>query len=277
MPEISFKIFNHWPFSFPSWEKEDLSFMELVKNHAKHPERSMDHVWQLEVLDQNADGTGGGAENCGYHAVRNALMLLELAAEQKPGQLQRMKDYREFLPLYYIWEQKVPKTANGDRDASIATISRIMEEIRLSSPTDPLHFQFKEALNKVEDEQESFTACSIANALLLDHQLYYGVGGDGFSLSAAANLWQIATHPQKSLNHLFIVGLSDLDQLQHWVAVGLHQNEGKRHWILMDSYHNQTRHAKQLIQGLEQLMENKEQFVEEIYRNYVGGYHRPQG
>ncbi len=81
---------------------------------------------QIPVLNQYADGTGSGFENCGYHALKNALVALE-------GKKEDFTDQQFFLKFFHshcepLLNQNLDQKI-GKRDATAPLLHQILENI----------------------------------------------------------------------------------------------------------------------------------------------------
>ncbi len=87
----------------------------------------MEGMTQIRVLEQVQDGTGSGGENCGFHALKNSLLML---SENDPNQLHLLFNDRDvFLKFYNTYCLPfVKEKVIGSRDATQPILRDILQQ-----------------------------------------------------------------------------------------------------------------------------------------------------
>lgn len=234
---------------------------ELIKSHSNHPVIGRNDIHQLNVIDQRHDGCSRGDENCGYHAFRNALVLLQLYGYRDGKYLDLLQNQHEFLEAYGKWVQLVPSSRSGARDIDIATLHTLLEHIPEDASISPP--------NTMAERQQGLPLMSVVNASVMNQELHYSRMGGPLALEAAANLWRVAHSPDVNLTHAFVIGIFPERGMPHWVTMVLRQEGSRKEWIMMDSYANQTKYTQFLAEKLDALLQNSDEAAQVAYRSNV--------
>lgn len=95
-------------------------------------EEITDGLYQIQVLNQYADGTPSGFENCGFHALKNSLLML---SDYNPEELNSLFSDKKLFSNFYntrCWPY-VKDKETGRRDASLPMLRQILEDIETRS------------------------------------------------------------------------------------------------------------------------------------------------
>lgn len=197
-------------------------------------EKISEVVLQVSVLQQYADGTGAsGFENCGYHALKNALLSLS-PAEDASKMEKLFLDKQLFQEFYTTYCKGVIDSfaRTGKRDASLPMLHQILQNMREDRHPPANLAIFQQAI--------SGQNLGIYNVGALDDRLQFGFF-DEQGLKEAHKLYHFATQPGPQMLAL-VVGD---ESMGHWYAMTAYKD---RDGILsfvgcdsMDNHHSDLR------------------------------------
>lgn len=95
-----------------------------------HNQKIFGNVEQIPVLNQNADGTSSGFENCGYHALKNGFLM-----QKSEGDLESIEktfnDPTFFKTFYQIYcNPSIKEQSTGKKDATLPLLRQIVEKVQ---------------------------------------------------------------------------------------------------------------------------------------------------
>lgn len=183
-------------------------------------------VSQVAVLDQNK--CQYGIESCGYHALKNALLVVLLNEKKiSVNQFQEMiNNTHLFNSVFDTTKQEI----NGGLDITLPRFAELIEQAkqgRLDVKHQILNRKVLQSL-PIEEKIISVNWDSSGNAVP-------GHSGMQQDLYTAARLALFAKN-KKPDYQVIALGIDNL----HWITLAVNQNaNGERSWIIMDSYRNQ--------------------------------------
>jgi hypothetical protein len=117
-------------------ENEEMPFIRL--NSLPHNHKIFGNVEQIPVLDQNADGTTFGFENCGYHALKNAVLMQASHGGSEAIETQ-FKDPALFRNFYEAFcDPLLNQQTIGKRDATLPLLWKIFDKIQSTMDLDKI-------------------------------------------------------------------------------------------------------------------------------------------
>ncbi len=250
--EINQACINRLP--TPSDHKEILSTLSNNKS-------VMENLTQVAVLNQYEDGTTSGFENCGFHALKNCLLLGSSMDAAEMGRLLNDKNF--FLTFYktlclpHVQDKKM-----GSRDASLPVLQEVVKAIKSLPLSHPLAaLNSPEVLEKFGAFQMSTSDGSeTGNPLLLFSDTRQALDG--------LKLFQFAKDPGPSSLSL-VVGNAGLG---HWFTVNINKSEtGELSFFGSDSMgasHETLGNFSpfgKLVELLKQKIENCDEFLRFLY------------
>lgn len=220
---------NHPNYFTPSnvtvWDRND-TVLEKTKKYPlmqlSSTKQGMCH--EVPVLNQYY-GVDNGKEDCGAHALKNALVGLALAYEVKEVDKKLLCDvnfYREFYQFLMNCNPEI-KTKK-DKDFSIVHLNHLLLTLMGQSPvTPPAFVPFQKMLSQYPH------SISFLNLLKGHSDLTMVIS----NLSSLANLHTVAT-TKGPLSHAFVIGISA--GTGHWITLILHKDSSDNyHWFGLDS------------------------------------------
>ncbi|MFA6916896.1 MAG: hypothetical protein WC222_10905 [Parachlamydiales bacterium] len=209
---------------------------------------------QIQVLDQNI--RSGGYEECGFHALKNALVGVAVA--HKMGGISA-DDFNnpDFYDSFHVFVKSYKENWN-EGDASIAVLNTALMELSKKDPSE------LDETKKTIATLYSQNTISLFN--LSDDRL---VGGqDHTTLDFAANLFNVFKQ-QGPFTHGFVIGYNG-----HWYTLILERDNSKRyHWSGCDSNNPNSKNLYFLKNFLEKIILNPysaEQTTFDIYWKAIG-------
>ncbi|MCE5318179.1 MAG: hypothetical protein LLG04_12570 [Parachlamydia sp.] len=240
-----------------------------------HVETIVLEVLQALVLDQNADGTGAsGFENCGYHALKNALVALAPAddAAHVERMFQDKKLFQEFYNTYC--KPVIDATAGvGKRDASTPMLQEILQKMR-DDPHPPANLAvFQQAIRTPN--------LGIYNIGTMDEQgtLQFGFF-DNRGLDEAHKLYRFAASPGPQMLSLVLGN----ETMGHWYSmIAYKDQDGKLSFVgcdSMDNHHSTLRGNSPLYKmtGLiEEIVQKPQTLLKQAYTPLGDEFERTAG
>ncbi len=232
-------------------------------------EKLAKNVSQIQVLSQYDDGTISGFENCGYHALKNALLLL--ISEKNGNEWSKLFNDKQLFYTFYsqyclpILEDMGVKA--GNKDASVLVLRQIIQTMAID-PHPPQSLLFLQKTLAQAQEDQSLVILQIASTRNDAHSppffAFFDAAG---SLEAKKGIVFAMQKGPATLS--CICGNEDMG---HWYTMTIHKtHEGKLFFIGCDSMDNN--HATlgpfsplgKLSQLFLEKMENPYSFAREAY------------
>jgi hypothetical protein len=237
------------------------------------------NVTQVFVLDQNADGTKSGFENCGFHALKNALIML-LPSENSQVLKKFFNDQILFLNFYQKYcLPKVEHLKIGKRDATAFVLREVIkaflqdEQILL-----PELEKLQKSLMQAEDNSISILQMHTSDGSQTGEPLFSFL--DDFDTWEGTKLYNFAKNPMAATFTMVIGNAS----FNHWYTINVHKDSqsqltfygsdsnNESHKVLgtLSILNKITNLIKSTIQDPEEFLIQAYEPCEEIISRYAG-------
>lgn len=236
---------------------------EFVKNHLPPPplmtyKPIANGCKQISVLSQMDDETGLGFQNCGFHSLKNALLLMLPADSQNPN-LYTDKNLFKIIYDRYCTPFLEGKNSN-ERDASMPLLKQIITTMRDDTHAPP---ELHALISNLKASENSLLLLNMTTSDGTPHGAPVLANIDSGGLIDALKLAEFSKKaPPASLTCIF-----GSDKSQHWYAIRLDKSEeGNIEAVVCDSIsntHNLMGRSSPAFQMAE-IIKGKTQNIEEF-------------
>ncbi|HEV8052317.1 MAG TPA: hypothetical protein VGP47_07475 [Parachlamydiaceae bacterium] len=246
-----------------------------VENLNKQSTVVTSSIKQVNVLNQNADETGVGEENCGYHALKNALCLMT-AILSKNNYNTGVKnnsflDLNLFTDFYQTYAAPLLKgKEKGDKDASDPLVREMINAFLTDTAPPERLLSLKNILKNNRHGLGIFTLFPSDNEAGLKLAVM-----DEYSFRDCLKFFKFSQN--KEITSL-ICPVGNVASM-HWYSIAMIKKEdGSLHFFGCDSFEsNQKGIASPLgkvCKVFEQAMENPTEFFDSALFSFVEGFER---
>lgn len=248
--------------------QQNISKENLTKQLASVNQRPL--IKQVNVLNQTADGTCTGAENCGYHSLKNALCLMTaLFSENNP--INSFRDAKLFADFYQHYASPLlTERAKGKKDASDPILRQMISHF-ISDQSPPIKLlPLQKILKNNQEKLGIFTLLPTNNEI----GLRLGVMDEAGFMDAL----KLFRFSQNSGPSAFICPVGNVNT-GHWYSIAVIKREdGAMEFYGCDSLEANQRGIisplGKVCSLLEHAMLNPKEFIGSALSSFIEGFER---
>lgn len=218
--------------------QKTFKFSKLMEMDILDQEPITDQLSQIHVLEQTADGTTSGFENCGLHALKNACVAIAYGSGEVTSSSQ-FNSQEFFLKFYNTFcKPFLENSQKGKSDITMPILRDIIQHIRNVTIDDSDLKRIQKSLLEHETLSPSFLNVVNEDGLMSSKPTVAFFDEQSWGIENLVG--QLKSN--KPFTHIILVGNQTFG---HWYTFILHQNEKKeRQYLACDSINNFHSDAK---------------------------------
>jgi len=227
-------------------------------------------IKQIDVLNQTTDKTGTGAENCGYHSLKNALCLMTALFSEKHDS-NSFVDPKLFNVFYNHYAAPLlTDRQKGHKDASDPLLRQMISMFVSDPSPPPALLPFQKVLNNHQRDLGIYTLLPTNNEI----GLRLGVMDEAGFMDAK----KIFNFSQQKEPSVLICPVGNVNT-NHWYTLAIVKKEGGAiDFFGCDSLESNQRGIAsplgKVCSLFESTLSNPQEFIEQSLSSFVEGFDR---